>query len=107
MLLGGYDSLKEFLLGTIAMGDLIAALFFLKYWKITQDRLFLFFALSFALNVVCRVLLIHTPINSESEPLVYSLRVLSYAAILVGILNKNRVVIGTAFFKRAAPFRRT
>lgn len=90
---GEMEHLRLFLLGVLAMGDLIAGLFFVKYWKSTQDRLFLYFAGSFGLGMICRFLLIYTTVNSESEPLVYSLRLLSYAVILLGIADKNRLVI--------------
>ena len=45
------------------------------------------------MGMICRFLLIYTTFNSESEPLVYSLRLLSYAVILLGIADKNRLVI--------------
>jgi Family of unknown function (DUF5985) len=35
------------LLGAIAMASLVAGLFFLRFWKDTKDRLFLFFSISF------------------------------------------------------------
>jgi hypothetical protein len=35
------------LLGAISMASLIAGLFFLRFWKDTGDRFFLFFAVSF------------------------------------------------------------
>jgi hypothetical protein len=87
------NSWGPFLLGAIAMGDLIAGLFFLRYWKVTEDRFFLYFAASFGIAAITRVLLLHTVPSSESEPLVYSLRLLSYAVILGGILDKNRSAI--------------
>jgi hypothetical protein len=33
------------LLGAIAMASLVAALFFLRFWRDTKDRLFLFFSI--------------------------------------------------------------
>ncbi|SLM47355.1 conserved membrane protein of unknown function [Nitrospira japonica] len=85
-----------FLLGGLAMGDLIAGLFFLRYWIVTQDRFFLYFAAAFAIQMVCRMLLIGTTANSESEPLVYVFRLLSYGVILAGIFDKNRAKIAKA-----------
>ena len=75
------------------MGDLLAGLFFLRYWQTTHDRFFLYFAVSFGLEVVCRFLLIYTTYNSESEPLVYVLRLLSYVIILSGIADKNHLAL--------------
>jgi len=91
------ESLRLFLLGAVAMGDLLAGLFFLRYWKETHDRLFLYFTWSFGVEVICRIFLIYTTFNSESEPLVYSLRVVSYGLILVGIVDKNRTMIRKIF----------
>jgi hypothetical protein len=103
----GLVSERMFLLGVIAMGDLIAGLFFLKYWKTTKDRFFLYFALSFALEAISRYLLLDISTNSESEPLVYSLRLLSYAVILLGIADKNRVTAMKYLSRRDHPHRIT
>jgi hypothetical protein len=92
-MISGNGNLAMFLLGVLAMGDLMAAMFFLKYWTRTKDRFFFYFIVSFGVEVVCRFLLMYTVFNSESEPLVYSLRLLSYAIILVGIADKNRSMI--------------
>jgi len=40
--------LTHVLLGAVIMGDVIAGLFFVRFWKMTGDRFFLFFAASFA-----------------------------------------------------------
>jgi len=90
-----------FLLGALAMGDCIAGLFFFRYWLVTQDRFFLYFAASFTIQMVCRMLLIATTTNSESEPLVYAFRLLSYMVILAGIVEKNRVKITKALSGRS------
>jgi hypothetical protein len=95
------SGLGVFLLGVLAMGDLIAAMFFVKYWIRTKDRFFFYFIVSFGLEVVCRYLLMYTTFNTESEPLVYSLRLLSYAVILVGIADKNRNIIRRILFQRS------
>jgi hypothetical protein len=98
-MMSGSGSLGMFLLGGLAMGDLIAAMFFAKYWKTTKDRFFFYFTVSFGVEVVCRYLLMYTTFNSESEPLVYSLRLLSYTIILVGIADKNRRSIRRILFQ--------
>lgn len=96
----GWEQAREFFLGAIAMGDFLACLFFFRFWKMTADRFFLYFAASFGFEMICRFFLIQTTVNSESEPLVYGLRLLSYAAILLGILDKNRVGITKMLFHR-------
>ena len=39
----------EYLSGAVTMGFVVAAIFFLRFWRRTSDRLFLSFALAFAL----------------------------------------------------------
>ena len=46
--------MEQFLLGTISMGFAVAALLFLRFWRSSHDRLFLFFAASFAIESVNR-----------------------------------------------------
>jgi hypothetical protein len=94
------EYLKEFLLGALVMGDLAAGLFFVRYWKVTGDRFFLFFAWSFALGAVSRALLAAHIANSEAEPLIYSVRLLSYLVILLGIADINRSSIKKVLFQR-------
>jgi uncharacterized membrane protein HdeD (DUF308 family) len=82
--------MNQLLLGAIAMGNLIIGLFFLRFWKKTRDRFFLFFAVAFGLEGINRVLLgLNYDIN-ENEPLFYLVRLLSFLLILVAIIDKNR-----------------
>jgi len=100
----GLEHAKEFLLGAILMGDVIAGLFFVRYWKVTGDRLFLFFAWSFVFGALSRVMLAGHVVTSEAEPFLYVLRLLSYLIILAGIADKNRSSIrkfGKMLFQRA------
>lgn len=77
------------LAGAIAMASLTIALIFLRYWKSTRDRFFLYFALSFALETVSRVLFLLLE-ASPHEPLIYLIRLVAYGLILVAIVEKNR-----------------
>lgn len=77
------------LAGAIAMASLTVALIFLRYWKSTGDRFFLYFALSFALETVSRILfLVHHA--GPHEPLIYLIRLVAYGLIMVAIVEKNR-----------------
>ena len=82
--------LTQVLLGAVIMGDLIACLFFVRYWKMTGDRFFLFFAASFIAIAVSRVVVDEGIPPFGYEPLGYMIRVLSYLFIIAGILYKNR-----------------
>ncbi|HZA53574.1 MAG TPA: DUF5985 family protein [Candidatus Udaeobacter sp.] len=79
-----------FLLGAIAMASLTVGLFFLRFWKDTGDRLFLFFAMSFLLEGLNRAALGLSRNPNEDQPFFYFIRFLSYVLILIAIVNKNR-----------------
>ena len=78
------------LTGAIAMASLIASLFFLRFWRSTKDRFFLYFALSFLLEAVGRTLLGLASSQSEDAPQYYLLRLVAYALILFAVFDKNR-----------------
>jgi hypothetical protein len=82
--------MEAVLLGAIATGSLLVGLFFLKFWRQTRDRFFLFFAAAFWLEAGNRVALALLPDASEASPVFYFLRVVSYGLILVAIWQKNR-----------------
>lgn len=78
------------LLGAIVLASLLAALFFLRFWKDTGDRFFLFFAISFLVEGINRAVLALAEHPDEGDPFFYLVRFLSYLLILVAILDKNR-----------------
>lgn len=79
----------EFLLGATTMATLVAGLVFLRFYRRTHDRLFLFFAAAFWLESVSRIWMWqHNPLD-ENETVVYVIRLVSYGLILAAILDKN------------------
>jgi uncharacterized membrane protein HdeD (DUF308 family) len=82
--------MNQMLLGAIAMACFTASLFFLRFWKTTHDRFFLFFAFSFIVEGINRVLFGFLHFSSEQEPLFYLLRLFSFLIILYAIIEKNR-----------------
>jgi hypothetical protein len=84
------NPLNEVLVGAIATASLVAALFFLKFWAATRDRLFLFFSLSFALEGVNRLALYFFVGPNEDAPAYYIVRLVAYGLILAAIVDKNR-----------------
>lgn len=82
--------LAPFVLGAIALGSLVAALFFMRFYRDTRDPLFLYFAAAFGLEGINRTMLALTPAPNEASPRLYLLRALAYSLILVGIYQKNR-----------------
>jgi hypothetical protein len=81
--------LTHVLLGAVIMGDVIAGLFFVRFWKMTGDRFFLFFAASFITIAISRVVADEGIPPFGYEPFGYMLRILSYLCIIAGILYKN------------------
>lgn len=79
----------EFLAGAATLGYGLAGMFFLRFWRKTRDRLFLAFAVAFALLAVNQVLAAALEFGDERTPFVYSLRVLGFLLILWGIVDKN------------------
>ena len=75
--------------GLLTMANVIAALFFLRYFRASGERLFAFFAAAFAAlaldwlghAVVPRDLLRHD---------IYFVRLLAFVLIIAGIVDKNR-----------------
>ena len=82
--------MRLFFLGAIAMASLVAALFFLRFWRDTGDRFFLFFAAAFGVEVINRVALGLDTLSEETEPFLYMVRLFSFLLILAAIADKNR-----------------
>lgn len=78
------------IMGAIAMGNAIAGLFFLRFWKDTNDRLFFIFAIAFWLFSVTRIALAFLPDHSEHEIYFYVVRLAAFGLILAAIIDKNR-----------------
>lgn len=80
----------EFLSGTLMMSCLVAGLFFLKFWRKTYDKLFLYFACSFFLMSFERILLGYLGVAQEPSPLIYCIRLGAFSLIIYAIYCKNR-----------------
>ena len=81
--------LETLMLGAVAMGSLVAALFFLRFWRQTRDRFFLYFALAFGVDALDRTVLGLQTVSAEQEPLVYVGRLITFGLILWAIIDKN------------------
>lgn len=82
--------LYELLSGALMVSCLVAGLFFFKFWKKTQDRLFVFFSLAFFLLATERLVLGYLGSNHEPSPLIYLIRLAGFLLIIFAIINKNR-----------------
>ena len=84
------STLTAALIGATATASLIVALFFLRFWRQTRDNLFLWFAIAFATDSATRLIECFSPVSDEHEPLVYVPRLVTFALIILAIIQKNR-----------------
>jgi uncharacterized membrane protein HdeD (DUF308 family) len=77
-------------MGAVAMASLVAALFFLRFWRQTHDTFFLLFSLAFAIDAASRVALGLSHVTREQEPFFYIARLVTYGLIIAAIVHKNR-----------------
>jgi len=82
--------LVVFMWGATTFGSWVIALFFLKYWKRTRDRLFVFFSAAFWILSLNWIGLAITTPDHESRHWIFIARVVAFSFIILGILDKNR-----------------
>lgn len=82
--------LNQFLAGAATISFLVIALFFLRFWKRTRDRLFLFFAGAFLVLMMERIIRAFMIFETEWVPYVYTVRLVAFVLIIVGVIDKNR-----------------
>jgi len=77
------------LLGFLAALAVTAALFFLRFWKESGDRLFAFFAAAFVMLGVDWF--VHALVNAshETQHYLYLIRLGAFVLIIAGIISKN------------------
>ncbi len=85
--------ISMFVSGLLTAGYAVAALFFLKFWRQTRDRLFAWFAASFGLLVVQRMALTITQGTETGSFWFYVVRLVAFLLIAVAILEKNRAEV--------------
>lgn len=87
--------LPSFVAGAIAMGFMIASVFFLRFWRRTRDGLFLAFAVAFLLLAANQALPTLIQIPLEERSWTYLLRLAGFLLIIAAILRKNTRPPGT------------
>jgi hypothetical protein len=83
---------KQSCWGMLTVAGLVASLFFLRYWKVTGDRVFVFFAVAFALLAVNWFALSTVDPTFEPRHWIYLVRLAAFILIIVGIVDKNRAL---------------
>ena len=79
-----------FLQGISAAGAWVAGLLFFRFWQSSRDRLFAFFTAAFWLLAVSWTLLGLLSPTEETRPYIYAIRLVAWALIITGIVDKNR-----------------
>jgi hypothetical protein len=82
--------LHTFSMGATSALFLVAALIFLRFYRKSHDRLFVFFSAAFAILGINRVFFIVIEVPDESRTVLYVVRLLAFALILYAIIDKNR-----------------
>jgi hypothetical protein len=85
--------MHQFMLGVVVMACLTISLLFLRFWRRSGDRLFLFFAGAFLLMAANWFALAFIRSDEANTPL-YGVRLAAFSIILLGIWDKNRVARG-------------
>ncbi|HEX5048363.1 MAG TPA: DUF5985 family protein [Gammaproteobacteria bacterium] len=83
------ETLIAYLSGAVTLGYLVAAVFFLRFWRKSSDRLFLAFAIAFTLLALNQGIAMFLDAGDESTAFAYGLRVLGFVLILAAIVDKN------------------
>lgn len=84
------NALNGLVSGALAMGYVTVALFFLRFWATSRDRLFALFAFAFGLLAFQRLALTLSKGAMEDQTIFYLLRLAAFSVILVAIVDKNR-----------------
>jgi hypothetical protein len=79
-----------FFAGMMVMADLVAMVFFLRFWKSSGDRLFAYFAAAFFVLALQRTGLTLSTMDDTLELISYALRAVAFTLIIIGIVDKNR-----------------
>ena len=82
--------MNHFFWGALAMASWVAGLFFLRFWSTTRDRFFLFFVGAFWVYSVNWTWLALANTPHETKHYVYVVRLVAFALIIIGIVDKNR-----------------
>ncbi len=82
-------SLLPFLHGVLATLSGVASVFFLRFWRRTEDAFFALFGAAFGTLALCWAVLALTDPAAEYRPYVYALRLLAFGLIIAAIVKKN------------------
>ncbi len=84
------EILKQFIYGAVMMASFTSGVFFLKFWKKTQDRFFAMFASAFFILAVERWIFVFLPNSDEEKSWIFCLRLVAFLLIIIAVVDKNR-----------------
>jgi len=84
------NALNGVVSGALLMGYAVAALFFLRFWSASRERLFALFSLAFSVLAVQRLAITLTRETMEDQTVFYLLRLAAYVIIIIAIVDRNR-----------------
>jgi|SRR5205809_8001538 len=82
--------MASFLDGAAAMACLAVGTFFVRFWRESQDRLFLCLAAAFLIFAINYTVLGLLPLADQSRAYAFALRLIGFVAILIGVMLKDR-----------------
>ena len=83
------SGLEGLVAGGLAVGFLVLAAFFLRFWGRTRERLFLAFSAAFALMALNQSLPVILNIPQEERGGIYLIRLAAFLLIIVAVVGKN------------------
>jgi hypothetical protein len=82
--------LTAFFHGVAFAASLAAAMYFFRFWRISRDPFFKWFAWAFVLLAIQWLALVGANPDAEARPYYYLLRLAAFVMIIVAALQKNR-----------------
>lgn len=83
------DRAIDFIRGATMMAELGIAIAFLRYYRDYDDKLFGYFAASFAAMALSQAVIFVFGDQGEHSPIAYYMRLLAFLLLVVGIIAKN------------------
>jgi hypothetical protein len=85
--------MASFLDGAVAMACVAISVFFLRFWRESEERLFLCLAAAFGVFAVNYSALGLLPLADEHLAYAFVLRLIGFVAILIGVALKERELV--------------
>lgn len=79
----------EFLAGAVTVSQILAGVYFLKFWRRTREPLFRSFAVAFWLLALSQALGTLVDLGAERRAVAYLPRLIGYLMILFAIVRAN------------------